>query len=158
MEDEVPSGESESEITRAYVEKRIDDWLQRVNALLASIKIWAADHRWAVEQGAPAPMLEDLMVRFNLEPRDQPTLSLQSPQGYMIWIKPKGLWVIGANGRVDIYSPLGAFVLLDTADKFEPAHWELFTPGKTPLPSKKKSKKASNRRTKFTPAQLAELV
>jgi hypothetical protein len=158
MEDEVPSGESEGELTRAYVERRIDDWLQRLNALLDGIRKWAANHQWVVEQGAPAPMREDLMVRFNVEPREQPTLSLQSPEGNMIWIKPKGLWVIGANGRVDIYSPLGAFVLLDTADKFEPAHWVLFTPGKTPLPPRKKTKKTPAGEAKFTPAQLAELV
>lgn len=74
-------------------------------------------------------MHEELMERFEIPEREQPNLSVRSPQGTEIWIKPKGLWVIGANGRVDLFSPKGVYTLADTADKFEPPHWVLHRVG-----------------------------
>jgi hypothetical protein len=85
------------------------------------------------------------MERFGLPPRDQPSLTLRSPDGAEIWIWPKALWVIGANGRVDLFSRRGAFVLIDIADSFQPPRWILHYLGKgEPQP--------------FDPRLLADLI
>ncbi len=38
-------------------------------------------------------------------------------------IKPIGLWIIGANGRVDILFKDGAVTLVDEAERFQAASW-----------------------------------
>jgi hypothetical protein len=93
----------EPEISKESVVKRVKDWLKRLDALLNQIKNWASANGWTVEDGAPVPMREEPMERFAVPESRQPSLSIRSVQGAEIWIKPKGLWVIGANGRVDIY-------------------------------------------------------
>jgi hypothetical protein len=106
------------EVTAESVNERLDDWLQRLNALFAQIKTWAASIGWTVEDGAPILMHEEMMQRFGIADRSQPTLRVKNSDGAEIWIKPKGLWVIGANGRVDMYSRKGAFALVNVADVF----------------------------------------
>lgn len=118
------------EVTPQHVTRRVDDWLDRLAALFDSIETWAATNGWNATRGAPKTMLEPLMQRFGLPPNEQPTLTLRSPTGGMVSILPKGLWVIGANGRVDVYSPKGAFVLIDIADQFQPPQWIFHHVGK----------------------------
>jgi hypothetical protein len=113
------------EITAKYVEKCVDDWLQRLDDLFKQIKTWAAANGWAAEDGAPTPMREEMMERYGVGERKQPTLFVRSDTGAQIWIKPKGLWVIGANGRVDIYSRKGAYTLVDVGEKFQTPQWVL---------------------------------
>lgn len=121
----------ELEVTSQHVARRVDDWLERLTALVDDIKAWAAANGWKAIDGEPISMLEPLMERYGLQARQQPTLSLQHHTGGgMVSILPKGLWVIGANGRVDIYSPKGAFVLIDVADQFQPPQWTLHHLGK----------------------------
>ena len=66
--------------------------------------------------GAPIPMHEPLMSKFGIPERAQPALVLRSPTGWGVWIKPRALWVAGANGRIDIYSKKGVFTLIDIAE------------------------------------------
>ena len=113
------------DITEQRVRTRIDDWFRRLEDLMTRIKNWAASRGWSVEPHTPRPMREDLMERFGLPLREQPSLKLRSPQGGEVWIWPKGLWVIGANGRVDIFSRKGVYVLIDLAEPFQPPQWVL---------------------------------
>jgi len=133
------------EITAEYVNERVDDWLQRLDALFRQIKAWAAATGWTAEDGAPIPMREEKMERFGVAERKQPTLRVRSGKGPEIWIKPKGLWVIGANGRVDMYSRKGAFTLVDVADTFQAPQWVLHRIGKRDGQP-------------FNPQQLADMV
>ena len=70
------------------------------------------------------------MQRCGITEREQPSLSVRSPQGAEIWIWPKALWVIGANGRVDIFSAKDVYVLVDVADEFQAPRWILHRVGK----------------------------
>jgi len=85
------------------------------------------------------------MRLFKIGKRPQPTLTVLSPEGAKISIKPKGLWVIGANGRVDIYSGKGVFTLVDVADPFKAPKWVLHRVGQTDG-------------RPFDPKQLAEMI
>ena len=97
---------SNIEITTDDVQRRISDWLARLDDLLGSVKTWAGAHGWKWTDDA-LPMHEQMMIEFNVAPQNQPSLKLVGPAGDFVWIKPKALWVIGANGRVDVYSPKG---------------------------------------------------
>ena len=35
--------------------------------------------------------------------------------------------MIGANGRIDIISRIGNFILIDTADQFQTPNWHIYT-------------------------------
>ena len=114
--------ELELEIDKAYVQKRVDDWINRLDLLKSSIKAWATQNTWQTTDLA-VPMNEELMQSHGIPTHTMPGLTLITPNHAQVSVKPKGLWVIGANGRVDIYSPAGAHVLVDTAAYFEPAKW-----------------------------------
>ncbi len=109
--------EFHEEITKSYVEKRVSEWLERLIDLFEEIKKWASKNGWTTEDGPSIPMFEELMQRFGVSEHQQPTMSICDPKGRRIWIKPKGLWVIGANGRVDLFSPKGAYTLVDMEAK-----------------------------------------
>lgn len=132
-------------ISREEVERRVDDWLARLDDLMAGIRTWAARHDWTIREGQAIPMHEEPMDRVGIAERDQPSLVLRSPSGSEIWIKPKGLWVIGANGRVDLFSRNGVFTLVDLADQFEPPRWVLHRVG-------------GGNGQRFDPEQLAEMA
>lgn len=106
-----------------HVLRRVEDWLQRIALLYRDISTWADRNGWSHASGSPVPMNEELMQRAGLLPREQASLVLTSPKGDRVWFKPKGLWIIGANGRVDVYTLKELLLLVDTARQFEPAHW-----------------------------------
>lgn len=133
------------ETTAEEVEKCVDDWLKRLDDLFKKIKDWAVANGWTVENGPPIPMHEEMMERFGVAGRSQPTLSVRSDTGAQIWIQPKGLWVIGANGRVDMYSPKGAYALVDVGEKFQTPRWILYFIG-------------NEEGKPFDPRQLADMV
>lgn len=120
----------EPEITADDVNRRVEDWLGRLDVLFKKVEAWVKDGGWSIEPGAPIPMHEEPMQRFGIAESSQPSLSVRSPAGAEIWLKPKGLWVIGANGRVDIFSPKGVFTLIDVADPFDEPRWVLHHIGK----------------------------
>ena len=87
------------------------------------------------------------MERVGEPARVQPTLVLRSGEGAEVSIKPKALWVIGANGRVDVLSRKnGVYVLIDRAEPLEPPQWILRKVG------------AGGDGRAFDPELLAEMV
>jgi len=76
-------------------EKRRDDWLVHVRALTASIRQWAEQRRWFVDEQ------EKLVVEDYIGSYAVPTLFIQAPSG-KIHVEPVGCNIVGAEGRVDI--------------------------------------------------------
>ena len=113
------------EPTREEVAAKVEDWLDRLAALLADLRTWALDHGWTVEDEEPIEMLEEPMRRAGLPPASMPRLMLHAPNGGKVWVWPKALWVYGANGRVDLFSTKGAYTLIDRARPEGPPAWVL---------------------------------
>ncbi len=134
-------------VDKTHVERRVDDWLQRLNSLYADISAWADRNGWLHVEGAPVAMDEELMQRAGLAPREQASLVLTAPGGERVWFKPKGLWVIGANGRVDVYTLKELLLLVDTARQFESPQWVIHY-----LPSR------AGGGQPFTPPMLSQLA
>jgi hypothetical protein len=74
-------------------------------------------------------MHEEPMQRAGVPEHRQPALHLRDPSGHEVWIWPVALWVVGANGRVDILSTKGVYSLIDWAEPFEPPQWTLYKLG-----------------------------
>ena len=68
------------------------------------------------------------MQKFNVSPVELPILELRKNKELLASFKPMGLWVIGANGRIDILTKAGSYILVDIAEKTEPSIWKVYTP------------------------------
>ncbi len=113
-------------VTRQHVERRIADWRHRIEALYRLIAS-ALETRYELEAGQPVEMQEGPMREFGVPPVRLPTLSVRARgsgdragEAY-----PRGLWIIGANGRIDLDTPAGLHALIDRADIFELPDWQL---------------------------------
>ncbi len=111
--------------TKELVEERVQDWKDRLYALFQEVRAWAVENGWRVDDSGTVGMHEELMQRFGVPATKQPTLRLDGDQGYALF-KPKGLWVIGANGRIDLYTSKGTFIIVDLAERGAVPRWTIF--------------------------------
>jgi hypothetical protein len=77
--------------------RKRDDWLAKVGDLMDSIKAWAGQRRWFVDEQ------EKAIVEDHIGPYTVPILFIQAPAG-KIHVEPIGCNIVGAEGRVDIES------------------------------------------------------
>ena len=107
-----------------HVRRRVEDWEARLNGLYAKIGEWLPDG-WEARRGVPVVMHAKMMQNFGVEAKQLPTLELHSQSGQVVKLVPDALWIIGANGRVDLKGDIGRYIIIDTADNFEEPHWEV---------------------------------
>ncbi len=115
---------SKNMVTQEHVQARVDDWIRRVQHLYAEIKDWVkAIDGLQFEERQNATMYEELMQRFGIDPQPMPTLDLYEGGDLIARVKPIGLWIIGANGRVDLMLRHGGIQLVDESEQFQNAKW-----------------------------------
>lgn len=110
-------------IDARHVLRRVDDWEARVKRLYATVSEWLPEG-WTARAGTPVRMHEELMHRFDVPARQIPTLLLANGSGKSAMLEPRGLWIIGANGRVDMKSGPRHYLIVDTAGNFEASQWQ----------------------------------
>ena len=110
-------------IDARHVCRRVDDWEARVKHLYATVSEWLPDG-WTARAGAPVRMHEELMRRFDLTPRQIPTLLLANGSGKSAVLEPRVLWIIGANGRIDMKCGTRHYFIVDLAGNFEAPQWQ----------------------------------
>jgi|GEM_PF-2213054 len=113
----------------AYLERRLEDWRRRLEGLFAAVADWAdRTPGFRAEAGAPVVQDEPLMRRYALAPRTLPTLQVTGPGGARATLTPTALWVIGANGLVEIDAPNDIAKLYDfTRKPFTTPDWRLYS-------------------------------
>lgn len=124
--DELTYDDGETVIDRQIVERQVDDWLDRLRSLFGGIAGWATEHGWSHAEAAALPMHEDLMQQAGVAARQVIGMVVATPSGERVWFKPKALWVIGANGRIDVYARRKSLVLIDVARPFDPPNWVMY--------------------------------
>ena len=107
-----------------HVRRRVEDWEARLNGLYAMIGEWLPDG-WEARRGVPVVMHAKMMQMFGVEAKRLPTLELHSQSGQVVKLVPDALWIIGANGRVDLKGYGDRYIVIDTADNFEEPRWEV---------------------------------
>lgn len=115
---------TENKMTQQQVQARVDDWMIRVHRLYDQIKDWLkplAAVRFDEHQNAT--LYEELMQKFGISPQPMPTLDIYEGDHLIARLKPIGLWIIGANGRVDLMSHEGGVILVDESQPFQPSQW-----------------------------------
>ncbi len=115
---------SDIQMTQEQVQGRVDDWGRRVQNLYNEITTWLKPiERLRVDENQNATMYEEMMQKFSISRKTMPTLDVFDGDELIARLKPIGLWIIGANGRVDLLLREGAIVLLDESEQFQEPKW-----------------------------------
>ena len=114
----------ERTIDRSFVERRLDDGRERLDRLYADLETWLPNG-WSMCDGGTVPIYEDLMMRFDVPRRTLPSKDLVQQGMVAGHVEPRGLWIIGANGRVDIRLRDQHYLVVDRAESFEPPDWQV---------------------------------
>jgi len=114
----------ETEITKEDLQKRIDDWKKRIAALYDLITEWiASEGKYRCRRRRAVPMYEELMQKLSFSPETLELLDVYRGRDLVATVKPIGLWIVSANGRLDILTKNGATILVDKAEKFHKPRW-----------------------------------
>ncbi|MEX0812939.1 MAG: hypothetical protein WD048_12040 [Chitinophagales bacterium] len=120
--------EERKPVNKAHVQRRVRDWKRRVSKLYKDIQNWLTDKpEYTLVTGQPMRMFEEPMEQFVVQPQNIDTADLFKDKQLLLTFKPKGLWVIGANGRIDIISRKGNYILIDYSEQFEKPKWHIYT-------------------------------
>lgn len=121
-------------VTKTDVENRIEDWLERIDRLYAHLDEWV-DHipGMSSERGSVTHTKEHLMQKFGIAPPDVQTYGVfRSGHGQRekrLMLVPTALWIVGANGRIDVTTSKGQYMLVDAAGRDgTPSEWRLVHP------------------------------
>lgn len=108
---------------------RVQDWIDRIDALYALIREVLAGHEnISICTSHSVFMHEELMQKCNLPSVKLPALDIKKNNQIVVTAKPVGLWVIGANGRVDLLSEKGSYILVAQAAHGTKPNWQVFSP------------------------------
>jgi hypothetical protein len=119
------------DISQSDIEKRIEDWNARISDLYSSIKEWLASATsYTTREHSEVTMYEALMQKYQVKPKQLKVLDIYDGDKIIATFKPIGLWVTGANGRIDILSKKGSVLLVDKADRFKSPNWFGYTKNK----------------------------
>jgi hypothetical protein len=110
---------TDGNIDRAHVIRRVDDWASRIDRLYAQVEQWLPEG-WTADRFGTVRMEEQLMKQFGVEARSLPKLRLSHGGQAVARIEPRVLWIVGTNGRLDLFRENEHFVIIDTADNLEP--------------------------------------
>lgn len=123
------------------IERSADDWIERLHDLRSQMTAWLQTselgHLSFVDQ-PPVRMSEELMRRFDVGAKMMPTFEIRAGNQRVLRFQPKGLWIIGANGRVDLITKAAAPILVDQSEPLsDSSNWQLYDPrnrnGSVPL-------------------------
>lgn len=106
------------------VEKRVSDWEKRINDLYGRVIEWLP-HGWRKKNEQRfVQMHETMMKEHGVGPKKLPILEFEGPNGVVAQLEPRGLWIIGANGRIDLRIGSEHYVIVDRADNFAQPEWD----------------------------------
>ena len=119
-------------LTREYVLRRLRDWRDRVHRLYDDMAQALKGSDLIPNREGKHKSSEEVPQRVGLTADDEPEidiLRIVRPDGTNAAIfLPRGLWVIGANGRIDLkvmprVGSAEVYTLLDRSEAFGPANW-----------------------------------
>ncbi|MBI2723344.1 MAG: hypothetical protein HYX39_14315 [Bacteroidetes bacterium] len=110
---------------KEHIQRRVEDWETRIRNLYSEVQTWIQNQpNFTAQEGSPTIMDEEMMRDFEVPAKKIPTVDILSDGKIKLSFKPKGLWIMGANGRVDVLSlNNGGLLLIDKAESFQPPQW-----------------------------------
>ena len=117
-------------MTKRLVEQRVRDWRRRLRELFTQIEGWTRHMRGpaSVGRGTVQQRNEQMMREFGVAPRQLPTLTIECDDHRVEFIA-SCLWILGANGRVDVSVDGAPYALFDMGRQDGgPSDWQLMNP------------------------------
>jgi hypothetical protein len=117
-------------VTKRDVEARLRDWERRIEALFKQVEEWGVREwgRESVRRGSIQQSNEYMMREFHVPPRRLPTLEFHVGERHISFL-PSCLWIVGANGRIDVSVDKTFYTLVDRGGRDgEPSRWEIRNP------------------------------
>ena len=109
---------------------RIEDWLRRLDNLRTTLENWlptGTEQHLHIVDRRPVHMHEELMQRYGIPAREMPSYEISSGNRPVLRVQPKGLWIIGGNGRVDFITNTESLVVVDMAAPLsEVSDWHVY--------------------------------
>jgi hypothetical protein len=88
---------------RAQVVAEVEDWVHRVEVLYDDIRSWLSGQPGLrCEQDRTVTVSEELMQKFAVADRDIPLLDVLDAHEVIASFVPRGLWLIGSWGQIDV--------------------------------------------------------
>lgn len=112
-----------SEVTPQHIQARVDDWKKRIDGLYYAIIEWLPKG-WEAERRLNVLMNEELMQKNKVQSVELQSLVLHGGKHEAV-IEPRALWIIGANGRLDLVFGKQHYVIVDMADHFKKPQWKI---------------------------------
>ncbi len=116
-------------MNRELVIQRIDDWEERLTRLFAQIDDWCRHlpNDCEIFADAVPQRVEEIMHKFDVGPRPLPSRAIIRGEHRVSFV-PGTLWVVGANGRVNVTTNHDHDLLLDMGGHGDlPSDWQLAT-------------------------------
>lgn len=113
---------TESNVTPEYIRRRVDDWVRRINELYDKSEKWLHPP-YKASRSDSVSMHEELMQKFGIPQKNLPIFEVKKDGMICGTIKPHGLWIIGANGRLDFRTTKATFIIIDRAAAFDTPSW-----------------------------------
>ena len=116
-------------LTKQAVVERVADWIERLNTLFEMIEAWAEEDGRLPEsiRGTIVQRNEPLLDRFHVRPHKLPTLTFLVGRHRLAFV-PSALWVVGANGRVNISLNGEMFTLYDMGENHgKSSDWKIIS-------------------------------
>jgi hypothetical protein len=113
---------------RRHVVDEVEDWLRRVEALYENVREWLAnkdDLRF--DQTRTITMSEEMMQKFAVTEREVAVLDVLRGEQVVASFVPRGLWFIGAWGRIDIITKDQTLILVAIRED-DGFKWNLVSP------------------------------
>jgi hypothetical protein len=122
---------------KSRVKTRVEDWISRLEQLKNNVKNWLPS-QFQMKDRAPVSMREEMMRRFKVPQADMPAFDIVQGAAPIMRVQPKGLWIVGANGRVDLIRRDGSsLILVDKSEALSShSNWEYYEPGNNRVSTK----------------------
>lgn len=118
-----------TKVTAKHVRKRVSDWKRRLDALYAQVKeALAGCTDLSVDLRQQEVMHEHLMQTLGVGATEVPVMTIRREKTVIALLKPKGLWIVGGNGRVDLLTKDRPFLLVDRSSDDAKSDWYVFSP------------------------------
>ena len=114
---------------KVYIEARADGWIAKVEELYLLIKNTLKDNKdFHYKTHKNMVMREEIMEKNGVSPKNVPIFDLYKGNKLIATFQPIGLWVLGANGRIDILTENGSYILVDLSEDDTHPKWQVFSP------------------------------
>ncbi len=113
---------------RARVVEEVDDWINRVSAVYEDVRTWLVDRpNLRFDCSRTVIMSEELMQKFAVADREISVLDVVDGDQVVASFVPRGLWLIGMWGRIDIITRDRTRILV-ALRREGTLEWRLVTP------------------------------